>query len=75
MHMDARISLDRFRGVFKARKKPEGVHEYPNGLKTSQNAKYNVLFLRLVFSYESEVTERIQKRLTLLGWALRSPLG
>lgn len=56
---------------FKAQKSPSGTHEYPNGLKTSQNAKYSVLFLRLVFSHESEMTERIQNRLALLGRALR----
>lgn len=55
--------------------KARGAHEYPNGLKMSQNAKYSVLFLRLVFSYESEVTERIQNRLALFRRALRSLLG
>ena len=71
MHMGARMSSDRFRGTLRHKKSPSGTHEYPNGLKTSQNAKYSVLFLRLVFSHESEMTERIQNRLALLGRALR----
>lgn len=75
MHMGARTSLDRFRGVLRHEKSPRGTREYPSGLKTSQNAKYSVLFLRLVFSHESEMTERIQNRLTLFRWALRSLLG
>lgn len=70
MHIGARTSSDRFRGVLRHEKARWG-NEYPNGLKTSQNAKYSVLFLRLVFSHESEMTERIQNRLTLLRWALR----
>lgn len=74
MHMGARTSLDRFRGVLR-HEKARVVHEYPNGLKTSQNAKNSVLLLRLVFSYKSEMTERIQNRLTLFRWALRSLLG
>ena len=74
MHMGARTSLDRFRGVLRHEKSPSGTR-YPNGLKTSQNAKYSVLLLRLAFSYKSEMTERIQNRLTLFRWALRSLLG
>lgn len=74
MHMGARTSPDRFRGVLRHEKSPSG-HEHPNGLKTSQNAKYSVLLLRLVFSYKSEMTERIQNRLTLFRRALRSLLG
>ena len=70
MHMGARIFPDRFRDVLR-HEKARGVHEYPNGLKTSQNEKYSVLFLRLVFSYESEMTERIKNRLALFRWALR----
>lgn len=35
MHMGARMSSDRFRGVLRHEKKARGVHEYPNGLKTS----------------------------------------
>ena len=70
MHMVARIFPDRFRGVLRHEKSPRG-HEYPNGLKTSQNEKYSVLFLRLIFSYESEMTERIQNRLALFRRALR----
>ena len=42
MHKGARTSLGRFRGVLRHEKKPEGYTEYPNGLKTSQNAKYSV---------------------------------
>lgn len=74
MHMGARTSLDRFRGVLRHEKSPRG-NEYPSGLKTPQNAKNSVLLLRLVFSYKSEMTERIQNRLTLFRWALRSLLG
>lgn len=70
MHMGARTSSDRFRGVLRHEKSPRG-HEYPSGLKTSQNAKYSALFLRPVFSYESEVTERIQNCLALFRRALR----
>ena len=57
--------------AFYGKKTARRVHEYPSGLKTSQNAKYGVLFLRPVFSYESEVTERIQNRLALFRRALR----
>ena len=71
MHMGARIFPDRFRGVLRHEKSPRGTREYPNGLKTSQNEKYSVLFLRLVFSYESEMTERIKNRLALFRRALR----
>lgn len=70
MHMGARTSPDRFRGVLR-HEKARGVHEYPNGLKTAWNAKYSVLLLRLVFSYKSEMTERIQNRLALFRRALR----
>lgn len=34
MHMDARTSSDRFRGVLR-HEKARGVHKYPSGLKTS----------------------------------------
>lgn len=71
MHMGARISPDRFRGVLWREKSPRGTHEYPNGLTASQSTKYDVLFLRLVFSYESEMTEGIQNRLALFRRALR----
>ena len=74
MHMGARTSLDRFRGVLRHEKSPRGTR-VPLGLKTPQNAKNSVLLLRLVFSYKSEMTERIQNRLTLFRWALRSLLG
>jgi hypothetical protein len=33
MHMGARISYDRFRGVLRHEKSPRGTGEYPNGLK------------------------------------------
>ena len=74
MHMGARTSPDRFRAVLRHEKSPRG-YEYPNGLTTAWNAKYSVLFLRLAFSYKSEMTERIQNRLALFRWALRSLLG
>lgn len=74
MHMGARTSPDRFRGVLRHEKSPRGTR-VPLGLITSQNAKYSVLFLRLAFSYKSEMTERIQNRLALFRWALRSLLG
>lgn len=70
MHMGARTSPDRFRGVLR-HEKPVGVHEYPNGLKAAWNVKYSVLLLRLVFSYKSEMTERIQNRLAFFRRALR----
>ena len=70
MRKGARTSSDRFRGVLRNEKSPRG-NEYPNGLRTPQNAKYGVLLLCLVFSYESKVTERIQNRLALLRRALR----
>ena len=35
MHMGARISPDRFRGVLRHEKSPLGYTEYPNGLITS----------------------------------------
>ena len=41
MHMGAQMPSDRFRGVLRHEKSPRG-HEYPNGLKTSQNAKHSV---------------------------------
>lgn len=75
MHMGARTSLKPLQRRFKARKKPVGVHGVPQRAYNILERKNSVLLLRLVFSYKSEMTERIQNRLALFRWALRSLLG